>query len=59
MSKVKLLLLTVKEYIIQLFRIPRKINNIVCDLEEIKIVLSNIDHNICDMKDIDFISVGK
>lgn len=59
MSKIKLLYLTLKEYVLQLFRIPRKINNIVSDLEEIKIVLSNINYNICEMKDVDFITIGK
>ena len=63
MSKVKIFLInsyfTVKQYMIQFFRIPTKINNITSDLEEIKIVLNNIDHNISEMKDIDFISVGK
>ena len=63
MSKVKIFLInsyfTAKQYLTQFFRIPTKINNITSDLEEIKIVLNNIDHNISEMKDIDFISVGK
>lgn len=63
MSKVKALLintyLTAKQYILQLFRIPTKINNIAADLEEIKVVLSNVDRNVYEMKDIDFISIGK
>lgn len=63
MSKIKLYLLNmylqIKQYILQLLRIPTKINNLASDLEEIKIVLNRVDHNITEMKDIDFISVGK
>lgn len=50
---------SVKQYIISYFKVPSKIEKVQKELEEIRVLIGNMDRNILELKEIDFIAVGK
>ena len=63
MSKIKAFLTTlyrnIKQYITNFYKIPINVENVHKELSEIRIQIAKINDNINELKEIDFIAVGK
>ena len=63
MSKVKAFIINiyrnVKQYITSFYKVPSNIENVYKELAEVRILIGKINDNINELKEIDFIAVGK